>query len=62
MTALDEYKTIFAKLQEVQAENERLREEMSEIITALEQYDHWLPSMPEHLIRTMKAVLNASDK
>jgi len=39
------------------AEIERLRGELSELITALEQHDHWLDTMPTALIKSARAEL-----
>ena len=57
MTALDEYKTIFAKLQEVQAENERLRNVLVDLLTIIEEWDEGLEE-----VQRARAVLSASDE
>jgi len=45
------------ELDRKQEKIERLRGELSELITALEQHDHWLDTMPTALIKSARAEL-----
>ena len=70
MTALDEYKTIFAKLEEVQAENDELRAALEDttnaLVDAVLENGRYVSStqIKEHYPAVTRAIatLNASDK
>ena len=43
------------------AEIERLRQELSEVRTAIAQHEHWKPTMPKHLIGTIDKAMKGSE-